>query len=157
MIKQSIWDEMRRIQSEMDNLFSRFFGQQSLTTGLLPGSETSLVEKNFRQPLADVINKENEIIARIEVPGIDKQNIQITTTEDGMEIKAERKEEYKEEDKKGGRYRFERNYAGFYRYFDLPQEADRDKIEATCKNGILEIRIPKKQIKKKEVKKIEIK
>ncbi len=158
MVKNwSIWDEMREMQKQMDNLFGRFFGQQPLTTGLLPGPETSLAEKDFRQPLADVIDKKNEIVARIEMPGIDKQDIKITTTQNGIEIKAEKKEEYKEEDKKSGRFRFERSYAGFYRYFDLPEEADRDNIEATCKNGILELKIPKKQVAKKEVKQIEVK
>lgn len=152
----SIWDEMREMQRKMDILFNRFFGQQLLTAGLLSGPETSLAEKNFRKPLADVIDKKNEIIARIEVPGINKQDIQITTTHSGVEIKAEKKEEYKEQNKKSGRHRFERSYCGFYRYFDLPQEADREKIKATCKNGILELRIPKKHGEKKGVKKIEV-
>ncbi|RLI98231.1 MAG: Hsp20/alpha crystallin family protein [Candidatus Aenigmatarchaeota archaeon] len=155
--KWSIWDEMREIQSQMDDLFGRFFGQQPTTSRLLPGPQSPLIEKDFRQPLADVIDKGNEILARIEMPGIDKKDINITTTQDGIEIRAEKKDEYKEEDKKKGRFRLERSYAGFYRYFDLPEEADRDNIQATCKNGVLELKIPKKQIKKKETKKIEVK
>ncbi len=154
--KWSIWNEMREIQNQMDNLFGRFFGQQPLTTGLLPGPETSLADKDFRQPLADVIDKKDEIVAKIEMPGIDKKDIEINLTEDGIEIKAEKKEEYKEEDKKTGRHRFERSYAGFYRYFGLPKGVDIDKVEATCRNGILELRIPKKEGHKEKVKQIEV-
>lgn len=156
----SVWDDMKEMQSQMDNIFSRFFGMEPFkgNTGLLlPGPERSMVEKNFREPLSDVIDKGNEIIARIEMPGINKEDINISVTDDGVEIKAEKKDEYKEEDKKKGKLRLERSYSGFYRYFNLPQDADKDKIEAVCKNGILELRIPKKHTEKKKAKKIPVK
>ncbi len=157
--KWSIWDEMRRMQVEMNNIFSRFFGNEpfSKPEGLLEGPGKSLAESNFRQPLADFIDKGNEVVAKIEMPGVDKKDIEINVTEDGIEIKAENKDEYREEDKKKGRFSIERSCSGFYRYFTLPKGADTEKIEATCKNGILELRIPKKEGHKTKTKRIEVK
>lgn len=155
----NIWDEMRRMQAEMDNLFSRFFRGEPLvrSEGLLEGPGKSLLESNFRQPLADFIDKGNEIVAKVEMPGVDKKDIEINATEDGIEIKAEHKDEYSEEDKKKGRVRIERNYSGFYRYFSLPKGVDTNKVEATCRNGILELRIPKKKGQKEKIRRIKVK
>ncbi len=154
----NLWDEMRRMQAEMDRVFSRFFshGAFGKPEGLLESTGKQMIERNFRQPLADFIDKGNELVAKLEMPGVDKKDIQITATKNGIEVRAENKDEYSEADKKRGKVRIERRYSGFYRYFSLPEGADTDKIEATCKNGILEMRIPKKQIKKKDVKRIEV-
>ena len=64
---------------------------------------------NFRKPLTDIWETENEVVASIEIPGVDKKDIDINLTEDKLEIKVEKKHE--KEDKKKGMYRLERSYA----------------------------------------------
>jgi HSP20 family protein len=70
-----------------------------------------------------------------------------------LEISAEKKEE--KEEKEEGYIRRERSYRKFYRSIPLPAEVDRDKAEASLKDGVLKIEIPK--LAGKEVKKIEVK
>jgi HSP20 family protein len=70
-----------------------------------------------------------------------------------LEISAEKKEE--KEEKEEGYIRRERSYRRFYRSIPLPAEVDKDKVDATFKNGVLRIEMPK--IAGEEVKKIEVK
>jgi len=156
--RYSIWDEMRRMQQQLDalldNFFDRsFFARSSFLApnyGLLEGPATAsdLAVTNYRQPLMDITETDNEFIATLELPGVDKKDIQVNATEDGVEVKVEKKDESKEEDKRRGIYRLERSYAGFYRYIPVPAGVDVNKINATYKNGVLELRMPKLEPKK---------
>jgi len=151
-MRWSMWDEIRRLQRDMDRMF------ESLLTHV---PSTELVESkigglsNFREPLSDIWEDDKEITVKMEMPGVEKDDIVVTAKNGGLEIKVLRKDEYREENKSKGFYRIERRYAGFYRYLPLPPEADLEKVNASYKNGVLELRIPKKESKKE--KKIEIK
>ena len=96
---------------------------------------------NYRMPLTDLWEIDDEVITTIELPGVDKQDIDLKIENNRITVKVEKKTENKE--KKKGAYRFERSYQGFYRKIELPVDVDSDKAKATYKNGILEIRIPK--------------
>lgn len=87
------------------------------------------------------------------MPGVSKEDISISIKGDTLEIKAEKKEEKKEED--AGFLRKERTYKNYYRSLTLPEPINTEKINATFDNGVLNIEIPKAE--KKEEKKIEIK
>lgn len=151
----SIWDEIRRMQNDMDLLFDNFFSQPSRAR--LTGPETTeIATSNYRQAIADVWETDKEVVATVELPGVDKKDIKINATDDGVEIRVEKKEERKEEDKKRGMYRLERSYSGFYRYIPTPEGIDPNKINASYKNGVLEIKMPKVESKKK-TKQIEVK
>ncbi|MFW6040860.1 MAG: Hsp20/alpha crystallin family protein, partial [Thermoplasmatota archaeon] len=90
-----------------------------------------------------------------DVPGIGKDNLDVEVREDRLTIKAE-KEEEKEE--KGEDYlRRERGYRSFYREIPLSDEVLSDEAEASLKNGVLRIDLPKKEPTKKEGRKLEIK
>jgi len=155
-MRWSFWDEMRRMQNEMNKMFENFFTNETL----LPARISDNINwdlSNFREPLSDILEDEKDITVKMEVPGVDKNDIVITTKDGGLEIKVQRKDEFKEEDKRKGFYRFERRYSGFYRYLPLPENADTENINATYKNGILELKIPKKQVKEEKRKRIEVK
>ncbi|MEM5793367.1 MAG: Hsp20/alpha crystallin family protein [Candidatus Aenigmatarchaeota archaeon] len=159
-MRWSIWDDIRRMQREMDRMFENFLSHEFQSTHLQP---VALTENRgdmfpyFREPLSDILEDEKEMLIKMEMPGVEKDDIIITAKDGGLEIKVQRKDEYKEEDKKKGFYRFERRYSGFYRYFPLPDDADAEKISATYKNGILELKIPKKEGKSEKKKRIEVK
>jgi len=84
---------------------------------------------------------EDRVIVRVELPGVDKDNIDISVAGDILTIKGERKppEEVKDEDY----YCCERYRGNFYRSIQLPGDVDTEKIEATYENGVLEITLPK--------------
>jgi HSP20 family protein len=138
-----IFEEIRRLRKEMDRFFERF-------------GEKAWEMPEFKEPLLDLTETDNEIIARIELPGVEKKGIVLNLTEDSLEIKAEKKKEERIE--KEGYIKSERSYKGFYRKMTLPTKIIPEKAEATYKEGILEIRMPKAEKKKAEkVRRIEVK
>ena len=150
--EHSIWDEMRIMQENMERLFNEFFRYEPWERNrLLPTNieEKNLTTNKYRQALTDISETNKEIIATVELPGVEKKDIKINTTEEGIEIKVEKEQENKKENKKEGTYHYEKNYTGFYRFIPVPEETNTEKTKASYKNGVLELRIPKKESKKK--------
>jgi len=146
-----IWDpfeEMKKFRKEIEKTFEDFYKKP-----VFKGEKRPVI----REPLTDIIQTNNKVIAKVELPGIDKKDIDLKITDNMLGIKAEKKHE--EEVKKKGYFRQERSYSGFQRAFTLPARVIPEKAQAEFKNGILTITIPKKkkQIEAKKVKKIPIK
>ena len=141
--KETIKDEMRRIQRHMDNLFRGFSRRFNAVGG-----------HYYRDALVEMDENDNEFVLRVELPGVDKENIKLNILERGIEIKAEKKREEEKKDDKKMIYGFVRSYSGFYQSLDLSEEADLENIDALYKNGVLIIKVQKKKsaIAKKEVK-----
>jgi HSP20 family molecular chaperone IbpA len=141
---RNIWDEMKMVQQRMDSLFDDFFSNELLTSGgtnLLEGHDDS--EKIFLRPLTDSYETDKHFVTQIDLPGVAKGDIHVNVTENGVEVKVERKHEIKQEDKEKGMYRMERAYAGFYRLIPLPRHVDLSRAESSYKDGVLEIKVPK--------------
>jgi HSP20 family protein len=97
-----------------------------------------------RTPLVDMVDRGDRYNLRLEIPGIDKDKIQLNATEDAIEISGEQSKEESNEDK-GHNYIYnERSYKSFYRSIPIPEEILPSKITARMNNGILQIEIPKK-------------
>jgi HSP20 family protein len=104
-------------------------------------------------PLMDISETNENLIIKVEVPGVESKDIDISITGDILTIKGEKKSEKEEKNKN---YHFiERKYGAFLRSVTLPVSVKTDQIKAEYKNGILEINLPK--IEKSEVKKIPVK
>lgn len=156
--RYNMWDEMKRLQDEMDTLFGEFFGGgRRAGRELMEPDERMPVMGGYTEPLADIFETENEIIATVELPGVNKEDISVNKTDTGVEVQVEKSDEHKDEDKKRGYYRVERRHTGFYRHFQLPSYADTDNIEASYKNGVLEIKVPKTEKGTDSRQKIEVK
>jgi HSP20 family protein len=95
-------------------------------------------EKSFR---LDVIDREKELIIRGELPGVEKDDIEVTVMGDRLMIEAERK--FEEEDKKDAFYRHEVGFGKLTRTIPLPVEVSAESVKAELKDGILEIALPK--------------
>ena len=91
----------------------------------------------------------------VDLPGISKEDIEITTEDNVLTISGERK--YKEEVKEGDYYKVESRYGKFSRSFTLPEKVDVENIQAESKDGVLEVVIPKLKEDEKKPRKIEIK
>ena len=104
---------------------------------------------------ADMQETDNEIIIVAELPGVKKEDININATEDTVEISAEVKTEKEETEKEMEYIHREIIPKKFHRSFKLPVEIIPERAKATYKNGILELRLPKKESREKRSIKIE--
>lgn len=94
-----------------------------------------------RTPHVDVVDRDNEVFVKAELPGIDKNDVEITMTGNSVTIKGSTKAEEKEED--GDYHRCEISQGSFSRTVSLPSEVDTDKAKAKFKHGVLKLTIPK--------------
>ncbi|MCX8190402.1 MAG: Hsp20/alpha crystallin family protein [Candidatus Diapherotrites archaeon] len=113
------------------------------------------VESRMRHPAADLWESDDAYHLSIDMPGVQKQDININIVDNGLEITAKKRE--KHEEKTRNFYRMERNYSGFYRFVALPENAELEKADAKYENGVLEIKVPKSKEKAIGKKLIEIK
>lgn len=127
--------ELRRWMRLTRRLQERFRRMYEDLAGELPAFR-------YEIPLYDLIDKGDRYVLEIELPGVDKKDIEIYVKDHLLHISAKRKIEYGEE--KEGYIRKERSYIGFKRVIELPEDADVDKIKAVYKDGILRIEIPKR-------------
>jgi HSP20 family protein len=95
----------------------------------------------IRMPSVDVVDRENEVLVRAEIPGVDKKDLDVTVTENTVTIKGSSKREEKEE--KGDYYRCEISRGAFARTLTLPATVDSDRAKASFKDGVLELTLPK--------------
>ncbi|MDX1673492.1 MAG: Hsp20/alpha crystallin family protein [Longimicrobiales bacterium] len=116
--------EMNRLAREMDSLFGGFNGPTDLWS-----------------PPVDVEETGDELILTAELPGMDRENIDIELEDGVLTIQGEKKEEQKDEGTQGLLY--ERRWGSFTRRFTLPRAVDANNITANYENGILTIRVPK--------------
>jgi HSP20 family protein len=96
---------------------------------------------DVRVPRLDMIDRENEVVLRAEVPGVKKEDLEVTIQGEILTIHGDVRQEAEEEK---GQYRWrEMTHDSFSRSVPLPAGVDADKIKVTFKNGILEIQLPK--------------
>ncbi|MCH9655464.1 MAG: Hsp20/alpha crystallin family protein [Planctomycetes bacterium] len=120
------------LRNEMDNLLSHFSGDGGLTHAF--------------DAVLDMSETDHEIEVRMDVPGIQPEEIEVEVTGNTLIITGERKEEKEE---KGRTYhRIERTSGSFSRSMTLPCEVDRDQVQALCDNGVLTITLPKSNLSK---------
>jgi len=141
--KADPFEELREMQNDMDRIFNRFLGRDISSTE----------RSNYAWlPRVENFTKDNNLVFRCELPGMDPKDVEVTATERGLTIKGERKHEKdtKEED-----YLYhEMAYGSFERHFDLPEGVKTDQMKAKFTNGILEVTVPAPAIAK--TRKIEI-
>lgn len=141
------WREKRDVQKfrrQLDDFFDRVFG--AWPSHLTPW-------EGDWAPSVDVSETGKEVIVRAEAPGMDPKDIDISLVGNRLTIKGERKQE--KEEKEENYYRSERIYGSFSRTVQLPAEVDENKIDATYKDGVLKITMPK--TREEGVRKIEVK
>lgn len=107
-----------------------------------------------RVPAVNVEEKEKEYIIDVAAPGLDKKDFKVSLDENVLTISSSREESA--ENKKEGVILREFSYSSFSRAFTLPQDVDSKKIQASHKNGVLTINIPKSEAKEKALKEIKI-
>jgi HSP20 family protein len=106
-------------------------------------------ERAFR---LDVIDREKELLVRAELPGVEKDDVEVTIVGDRLLIEAER--EFEEEDEKEDFYRHETGYGKLTRTVVLPVEVDSENVHAELKEGILTVTLPKIRVAERHTVKV---
>ena len=148
--------DFRRFEEAMNKIFEEFWGLPAGRMLLSQGGEIGKYKDpfvNVRKPFIDIVETDKEVIATVEMPGLNKEDIDVNLTNDRLEISTKTKHE---EEKKGKDYIYrERRSGNYYRSIPLPSSIDSDNALASYNNGILEVKMPKIEIKKKTSVKIE--
>jgi HSP20 family protein len=119
---------MRRFTDELDRAFEGL--------GLSRGAG----EVEAWSPSVEIFERENNLFVRAELPGLDKDDVKVELTDDGLLIEGDRRREH--EERFEGGYRSEIVYGHFHRLIPLPEGADMDQAKAQINNGVLEVVIP---------------
>jgi HSP20 family protein len=104
-------------------------------------------------PAVDILETENELVLRADLPGVDMSNVEIQVENSTLTLKGERR--FEKTDKQGY-HRIERNFGAFARYFSLPDTVDSEKVRADYRSGVLTITLPKKEVAKPRSVRIEV-
>lgn len=104
-------------------------------------SPSAANEASSSKPAVNIREGEKSYTLELAVPGINKKDLKIEVNDDILNISMERSEENNEEE--SGYRRKEFNYSSFCRSFYLPEDTNRDKIEASYKDGVLSVELQK--------------
>ena len=110
---------------------------------------------SFWAPPVDIIDEKDHIRIRADLPGLKKEDIEVSADNGILTIKGEKKEE--KETKEKDYVRSERYYGAFHRSFSLPTGVDAQKVNASYKDGVLEVALPKREDAKPKQVKVEVK
>ncbi|HTB19141.1 MAG TPA: Hsp20/alpha crystallin family protein [Bryobacteraceae bacterium] len=105
-------------------------------------------------PAVDILETENEIVLKADVPGVELKDIDIQLENGTLTVKGARKMENEEKNK--GFHRMERSYGSFVRVFTVPETVDAEQVKAGYEAGVLTITLPKKEIAKPKAIKVQV-
>ena len=132
------FDEIRRMQNYMENTFRTF-----------PALESRFGAETF-SPLTDVVEEDDKVIVTTDLPGVDKENVELDLKNNILVVSAGKGKE--EETEKEGYLRKERSFMRYYRQIPLPDGVIEEGASAQLKNGVLTITLPKtKSVTRKRI------
>jgi HSP20 family protein len=141
--------DLTRWERDMERMMDNFFDRRMRpwwperwfrTEGMLTSA-----------PVLDIYEDKDDLIVKAELPGLEKDNVEVNLSDHTLTIKGEKKKE--EEIKEENYFRSERSYGSFLRTLELPKAVQADKVKASFKNGVLEVGLPKtEEAKTKEIK-----
>jgi HSP20 family protein len=125
--------DLLTMQREINRVFSNFFREGTR------GDEA--IMPSAWMPVADLVEEDDAYVVRMEIPGVAKEDVQITIQGGVLAVRGEKK---KEKEICGSQYhRMERSYGSFTRSFAFPSAVKTDAIDAAYKDGILQVTLPR--------------
>ena len=125
----SPFPEVMDLQRSLDRLFGG---------GYITGGESTT---SAWQPSVDIFENDSDIVIKVELPEVNRDDVQVNLDDRTLTIRGERKLEF--EDKREGYHRIERSYGQFARSFTVPPNINREGLKASYKDGILRVVLPK--------------
>jgi len=152
---QHPFSNMMQLHREIDRLFDNAF------QGFPFPGRSSLWDQNLNddflpsfQANVDIASDESQYTIKLEAPGMEQKDISIELKDRALIIKGIKQQEQEEKDKHY--YRVERRYGSFERVLAIPEDGNAEDINATMKNGVLSITIPRNALPKSDVRRIDI-
>jgi HSP20 family protein len=127
------WDPFREVVALQNRVKSLF---RDLNDGDSPLSTAGFV------PAVDVYEDEKAVVLKLEVPGIEEKDLDVSVENHTLTVKGERKME--KEEKEENFHRIERRYGSFFRAFTLPTTVDTENVQASYNAGVLKLELKKK-------------
>lgn len=125
--------DMMTVRDEMNRVFNEFFGRGA--------NDENAWYAGAWSPPVDIYETDQALVLKAELPGFSKDDISIELKENTLFIRGERKRQ--DEVQESNYHRTERVYGAFQRSFLLPTTVEQDKVQASYKDGILELQLPK--------------
>ena len=139
------WEPFRNlsdIQGEVNRLFETFAGRPAAT---------SMTSDRTWMPAVDMTETADDLVLAVEIPGIREKEVSVSITGDLLSIKGERR--WEQDAKDNTALHVERVYGQFERLIQLPFAVQADKVKATYRDGVLEVRMPKaEEVKPRTIK-----
>ena len=127
------WDPFREVVALQNRVNSLF---RDLNEGDDPVAAASFV------PAVDIYEDAQKVMLKLEVPGIEQKDLDVSVENNTLTVKGERK--FEQEEKEENFHRIERRYGSFYRAFTLPSTVDTESIAANYNAGVLKLELKKK-------------
>jgi HSP20 family protein len=137
------WDparELDALQGDVNRLFDSFFGRRDANA-----SGGGYASRRWVPPM-DLVETEDSLVLRADLPGLDREDIEIELKDGVLTVSGERKAQH--EEKGEGYHRVERSFGRFARSLELPKGVDAENVGASFERGVLEVRIPKPEERK---------
>ncbi len=128
----------RQLEKRFEDIFPDDWGMP--TRWEMP-EWSKLSKMELKAPRVDIVDRDDDILVRADVPGVKKENLDVSLTDNTITIKGSTSEEKKEE--KGDYYRSETMKGSFSRTMSLPSDVDGNKASTSFKDGVLEVIVPK--------------
>ena len=120
------------LHSQLDDLLNNFVGNMPAASGTVPAMDIYTED-------------DKQLVAEVQAPGFDKDDIDVSVHDGVLEIKGEKHEKEENKDKKRS-YMMRESHASFYRSIALPKHADGDNVEAHFDKGVLKVTVPFKEL-----------
>ena len=127
------WDPFREVVSLQNRMNSLF---RDMNEGEAPMSTASFV------PAVDVYEDDKKVMLKLEIPGMDQKDLDVSVENNTLTVRGERK--FESEEKEENFHRIERRYGSFFRAFTLPSTVDTESVAASYNAGVLKLELMKK-------------
>ena len=142
LVSYNPWREMNTLQRQLDNIFD----------DVIVPTVNRLDSTQF--PAAELIENPDYFLLKLEIPGIDKSDLDIQVTANNISVSGERINKTKSDDQRNTRSEF--RYGKFHRVISLPKKIQNTNVTAKYKDGILHLTLPKREDEKNKVVKVNL-
>ncbi len=137
LVRFDPFEDMTRLQREVNRLFEGSYAPAARNGG------AEMASARVWSPSVDIYEDRNEIVVKADLPGLKQEDIDIELAGDTLTLKGERK--FEDTERKDGYVRVERTYGTFQRAFTIGVPVQHDGVQASYKDGILEVHLPKSE------------
>jgi len=130
LVRWTPWQELENMNRQLSHLFD----DSPLNT---------LSDAEQWAPRVDIRETDDALLVQAELPGIDKKDVHLEVKDGVLTLSGERR--YEKDVKEENVHRVERVYGSFSRSFSLPTNVDAEKVDASMRDGVLEVRLPKRE------------